>query len=54
MKKKPVNKERTNSIKKKKTNDNYCEDSHAFYEQLMRHDWHRKTGRRLRQRGWGK
>jgi len=25
----------------------------SYYEQLMRHDWHAKTHRRIRQKGWG-
>lgn len=25
----------------------------AFYESLMRHDWHGKVRHRIRQRGWG-
>lgn len=27
--------------------------SQAYYEQLMRHDWHGKVRNRVRQRGWG-
>jgi hypothetical protein len=26
----------------------------AYYEQLMRHDWHIKVHHRVRQRGWGR
>lgn len=26
----------------------------AYYEQLMRHDWHAKVHHRVRQRGWGR
>lgn len=26
----------------------------AYYEQLMRHDWHGKVHRRVRQCGWGR
>lgn len=30
------------------------ESSFAFYEQLMRHDWHTKVRHRIRQRGWSR
>ncbi len=37
-----------NTDHKSRTTDS----SLAYYEQLMRHDWHSKVRHRFRQRGW--